>query len=113
MAALKCEPSMVSVLLEGGGKIDARDQNNRTALHLAASNGSDELVNILLSHVPTRGIQNFVFWQDAEGEKVLHKAARSGNTELVKRLITSVASVDDKCNRGYSTLFGNYRRRQY
>ena len=70
---------IVRFLLENGANIDARDSLGRTALHLAVTTESKELVQLLLSFSPT------MFCDITQASPLAYATAR-GNTELVQLL---------------------------
>ena len=64
-----------------------------TLLHLAASGGSGEIVQMLLSAGAEIGAR------DAEGMTPLHTAANAGKYEVVKHLLTAGADTEVRENR--------------
>ena len=72
-AKIGCEEA-ITVLLENGADIDLGDNEEMTALHVAAKEGHDECVKLLGEASP--GIINCT---DAKGRSSLHLAAISGH----------------------------------
>jgi hypothetical protein len=78
--------------------VRARDDEERTALHGAASDGLQEAVAILLE----RGAD--VDARDQYGATPLHLAAKNGCREVADLLVQSGASVSKKDNSGQTPL---------
>lgn len=68
--------------------VSATDQNHKTALHLAAENGHEAVVGVLLS------ARAAVDSPDAEGSTPLLSVAARGHTGIAKLLLDAGASVD-------------------
>ncbi|KAK7063128.1 hypothetical protein SK128_019325 [Halocaridina rubra] len=76
-------------LLEGGEvDVDATDEKERTALHLAADRGQLEVVSLLLTK------ECNVNLPDADGRTPLHCAVESGEVGVVEALLAAGADVD-------------------
>ncbi|KGO63933.1 Mg2+ transporter protein, CorA-like/Zinc transport protein ZntB [Penicillium italicum] len=115
---------VVDLLIGAGAKIDAKDENGRTALNIAIEYGDLRLVKTLVEkQKDLSGIQNdskekallhaaekgdskifrFLLKAGADieacgdcGETVLHFAARSGNCELIKMILKQKETLLDK-----------------
>jgi ankyrin repeat protein len=72
--------------IEGGGaRLDAQDEEGRTALHYTATNGEGEIAGLLLSRGASIDIQ------DDAGETPLHLAVRNGYAAIAELLLDSGA----------------------
>jgi ankyrin repeat protein len=78
-AAAGCT-EVVAVLLDAGAPVDAQQHGGYTALHEAAINGNDALVDVLLA----RGAD--VALTDSERKTAADHAERNGHRELAARL---------------------------
>ncbi|MEM9595275.1 MAG: ankyrin repeat domain-containing protein, partial [Acidobacteriota bacterium] len=67
-------------LIEGGGRVDARNRHGRSALHLAADQGSAAMVELLLARGGDAAAA------DEHGMSPLHLGARRGRPEIVSAL---------------------------
>jgi ankyrin repeat protein len=83
---------VVSILLEAGADINARNAQGATALKIAAEEGSDGLVQLLLEAGATIGIENkgSVCWQTA-----LSSAAYRGHSTIVGLLLEKTPPHSD------------------
>ncbi|MFT6332258.1 MAG: ankyrin repeat protein [Lentimonas sp.] len=75
-------------ILENGGNINARGNNEDTALHIATQNDSLELVNILIKH------KIDVNARTQNGWTALHFAAQKGFNDVVAALIDAAIDVN-------------------
>jgi ankyrin repeat protein len=84
--------AIAMLLARGRANPNARDRaaigDGRSALHLAAANGDEELVEMLLAAGANPNVQNRV------GETPLHFAAAHGNIETVRILIAHGAFLN-------------------
>jgi uncharacterized protein len=78
-AAAGCT-DVVAVLLDAGAPVDAQQHGGYTALHEAALNGNDALVEVLLAHGADRALA------DNERRTAADHAERNGHAELAARL---------------------------
>ncbi|XP_043670574.1 ankyrin repeat domain-containing protein 16-like isoform X1 [Vespula pensylvanica] len=62
--------------------ISLRSNNGRSSLHIAAFNGHEEIIDLLLAVDP--GLVNA---RDSSGATPLHEAIKGGNLNIVKRMI--------------------------
>jgi ankyrin repeat protein len=71
---------VVALLLDAGAPVDAQQHGGYTALHEAALNGNDALVDVLLAHGADVGLT------DDERRTAADHAERNGHTDLAARL---------------------------
>ena len=103
---------MVALLLDkmdGADLIAAKDDDGRTALHLAARNGHKDVVALLLDKMDGASIAA----KDDEGKTALHWAAENGHKDVVALLLdkmegASIAATDYEWKDGV-TLGGRER----
>lgn len=90
----------IRILLDAGVSVGARDGGGSTALHMAASTGSDLLVEVLLQAGASPNIKNH------EGATPLHNSAKWSSTAVVSMLLQAgaVASPEAKDNSGNTPL---------
>jgi len=91
-------PAAVSLLLQKGASIEARDGRGRTALHIASRNGNGAVVSLLIqagAKIDLKGEQ---------GETALSAAIYSGNQEVVLILLEQGAPVEDADVSGNTPL---------
>ncbi|XP_064391903.1 uncharacterized protein LOC135339643 isoform X3 [Halichondria panicea] len=79
---------VVQLALEGGADPNQADEDNRTALRVASSNGHDEVVRVLLAAKAT------VNTQSKSGRSPLWVASCNGHLKCVELLINAGANVD-------------------
>jgi ankyrin repeat protein len=90
--------------------VDSADEFGRTAMHMAAANGHEEVIARLLEAGASVVLKN------AEGNTPLHWACLNGHKTVVKTLMDKGASaavinntgktpVDDALSRGYNEIF--------
>uniref|UniRef100_A0A1I8I5G8 ANK_REP_REGION domain-containing protein n=1 Tax=Macrostomum lignano TaxID=282301 RepID=A0A1I8I5G8_9PLAT len=89
-AALRSQLSCLQMLVNAGGKIDARDTFGNTPLHYAAEDGNVILMSLLLHNGASLDAQ------DITNKTPLMKATRNGKLAAVKRLTAAGASVNLK-----------------
>src|SRR5436305_327922 len=82
-------------LLGEGANIQAKTDDGRTALYLAAANGHEAVVKLLLE------AKADVNAKDESGQTALYHAAENGHEAVVKLLLEAKAEVNvgDKCGR--------------
>jgi len=120
----------VKCLLEHGADPSLQDNDGWNVLHFA-SRGGPEIIELILSHVPTidsitkKGstplmlavsndkLQAFkCLWehgadlslQDNDGWNVLHFASRGGNPKIIELILSHVPSIDSKTKKGSTPL---------
>jgi ankyrin repeat protein len=71
-----------------------RSAANDTVLHLAARNGNDELVSLILEKVPSTQLAEFLNLGNYSRETALHLASFSGHLEVVKALLSRGATLN-------------------
>ncbi|MDU8946650.1 ankyrin repeat domain-containing protein [Ovoidimarina sediminis] len=91
VAVVEERPEMVRILLEAGAEIDAPSElEARTALHLAADVGDEEMVLLLLQE----GADPHAV--DRSGKQAIHLATISGHSEVVANLLSAGVMVDSR-----------------
>lgn len=87
---------IANFLLANSARVDARDAEGRTPLHLAVQNRNEEVVKVLLAQ---KGAI------DAAGATaLLHLAARAGSVDVVRSLLEHGLSPDSSDNEGWTPL---------
>lgn len=109
MAAKLGHHGVFHLLLNRGAILNAHHEHGNTCLHVAASNGFEDILEALLDPTDQRNIVNTV---NHFGETPLHFAARSGNLFSIHHLHRMGASVDKVTENGntplaYATAYGN------
>ena len=90
--------SELSELIENGARVDAVDEDGRTALMVAVAKNNADCVKALLV------VGADVNAEDKGGETALMKAALNGNAEIVKVLLEAGADVNAKDKDGFTPL---------
>lgn len=89
---------IAKMLLEKGARIDARDVNKASPLHIAAGKGNIDLVNFFIAN----GADPMK--KDKHNRIALHKAARGGHLEVIEILLNNNTLINHKDLNGYSAL---------
>jgi ankyrin repeat protein len=97
---------VLSEFLKGHTNTELSNERGWTPLMLAALNGHDDAVRVLLKY------QANVHAQDLLGHTALHWAADAGRTSAAKLLIENKASVDARNNAGFTPLYMATTHRQ-
>jgi len=97
-ASIAGHTTIVKQLLYNGAKVDARDNDGRTALYHALVNQQDTIFQVLLGHAATLDIK------DNNGYTILHHAVALSDVTAIRQLLKHVSSVDPKCKRGNTPL---------
>ncbi|KAI1451815.1 ankyrin repeat-containing domain protein [Annulohypoxylon moriforme] len=98
--------SLISLLLEFGTPVNARDRKKNTALHYAATKspssemGNADTIRILLAHGANQGLRN------KRGRTPLHEAVSFMCHDRTRELLDYGADLDMSDNNGWSPLFG-------
>lgn len=87
-AAREGDLDAVRHALRHSADINARDQQGRSALHLAAGGGHDELTSILIGEFGAD-----VNARDLNGQTALHHAAAAGHKQTVATLLAKGADL--------------------
>ncbi len=82
-----------------GRDLNAKDNENRSILHGAASRGKEKIVALLIANGAD------VNAKDNDGRTSLHYAAYYGKKEVVELLIANEADVNAKTNDGETPLY--------
>ncbi|KAL8721991.1 MAG: hypothetical protein Q9225_001426 [Loekoesia sp. 1 TL-2023] len=98
LAAQYGHNQIVSLFLDQGHSIDARNEWGSTPLHRAVRNSKVDTVQLLLH----RGADPTV--HDTYGCTPLHIAARRGNLDIVRRLIANGCDINAKTKDGSTPL---------
>lgn len=90
--------NIVQLLVTHGAHIDARDNRNATALHLASTGGSLQMVELLLRKGadPLCKMRSWHQGATIHGDTPLMWAARAGKKECVLSLLTSVSEREEQ-----------------
>uniref|UniRef100_A0A673H6X5 Serine/threonine-protein phosphatase 6 regulatory ankyrin repeat subunit C-like n=1 Tax=Sinocyclocheilus rhinocerous TaxID=307959 RepID=A0A673H6X5_9TELE len=88
----------VTLLLNKGANVSARDIKDRQPIHLAAHLGHLEVVRLLVA------CSADVSCRDKQGFTPLHAAALGGHTEVVQYLLKHGAEIDEADGSGNSAL---------
>ena len=81
---------MVKLLLEAGANVNqVREEDGRTALHVACDDASVELVDTLLSSAADPNVEDYAGWTP------LHCAAYMGNPSCIELMIRRGAEVSE------------------
>jgi len=91
--------SEISRLIEKGANINIKDRHGNTPLHIAASRGNCEIMELLIKN----GAR--VKATDDGSNTPLHDAAMNGHIEAAELLITKGANVNAKNNQGKTPIF--------
>jgi cytohesin len=83
-------PEVVKVLVANGADINAKDERDETPIHLAATEGDKQVVDLLLA---------------AGADIDLHLTADTGYVEKVKQLIAAGADVNARDNDARTALY--------
>lgn len=86
----------VEFLHQYGVDINMRDQEGRTALHIAASNNDDEAICRLVELGAKRKLK------DRKGETALHAASAAGHTRVVELLLELAADINATDKAGWT-----------
>lgn len=78
------------MLIDHGASVDVENDMTSTALHEAAENGHDKIVEILLKHTSNINIQNHI------GYTPLTHASEGGHIKIVNALLDRGALTDLK-----------------
>ena len=79
----------VKELLEHGADVNAKDNDDQTALHRSAHNGRTDVVRLLLEHGTDINIK------DNDGRTALHWSAENGHTDTVRVLMENGANQNE------------------
>jgi ankyrin repeat protein len=102
LAAALSEPKIASILIQGGAKVTALDDYNRSAVWYAAFIGDAEVTQVLFE---APAISDVVNAADNDFKRTpLHLALRNNNSKLVDLLVKAGASAGQKDVLGQTPL---------
>jgi len=90
--------TIVTLMIENGADVCAKDNYGSTALHRAAEEGHVEVVKVLI------GNDTEINAKENNGRTALHRAAGGGHVEVVKVLIDNDAEINARDNDGETAL---------
>lgn len=90
--------AFVEFLKQYGVDMNAKDEEGRTVLHVAAANNDDEAICRLVELGAKRKLQ------DHNGQTALHTAAAAGNTRVVELLLELAADINAKDKAGWTAV---------
>ncbi len=108
LAVAQNNPRLITFLVSKGAPLEEYDISRRTALHLACSLGSFDMVQLLVNNganinAPTRKDDRHFFAKEEAGHKTpLHLAVAAGNIEMATYLIQKGADLN-ACDSSDST----------
>lgn len=101
VAALHNQEKCFDNLLAKGAKLDEKDIEGKTPLHLAAEKGFINIVKIILSHQLKNDLINI---QDKKGNTPVHLAAKNNHPSVVSALLKNGANYEEKNKDGQTCL---------
>jgi len=131
VAASNDKLQAVKCLLEHGADPSLQDNNGWNVLHFASPGGNPEIIELILSHVPSidsitkKGSTPLMLavynaklqavkyllehgadpsLQDITGWNVLHYASQGGNPEIIELMLSHVPSIDSIIKEGVTPL---------
>jgi ankyrin repeat protein len=84
----KGDLARASEWLQSGGDINGKDEEESIPLHIAAYNGYNDLVELLLQY------KSDINAIDKNGQTPLHLAAMKGHLDVVKTLVAAGSDID-------------------
>lgn len=73
----------MKILLDAGAKVDMKDLDGNTALHMAAQAGNNEVINLLIQHGAQMNLTNML------QQTALHLASMADHTKTCSLLVSS------------------------
>ena len=131
MAAKNDKLEAVKYLLKQGADPSLQNNNGSNVLHFASKDGNPEVIELMLSHVPSidsitkesvtplmiaaandklQAVKYLLkqgadpSLQDNDGWNVLHYASQGGNPEVIELMLSHVPSIDSITNDGVTPL---------
>ena len=131
IAAVNDKLQAVKCLLKQGADPSLQDNRGWNLLHFASQGGNPEVIELMLSHVPSidsrtkAGIRPLMIaaftdklqavkcllkqgadpsLQDNRGWNVLHSASQGGNPEVIQLMLSHVPSIDSRTKAGITPL---------
>ncbi|CAE7565976.1 Ank1 [Symbiodinium sp. CCMP2456] len=96
-----CNEEIVQILLDARANVDERTADGATALMVAAQNGHENLLSLLLAACPTATVN----LEDSTGLTALYFAAQNGHAGIVRMLLKAGASTEVCSHDGATPLF--------
>lgn len=103
-ASKKEDCEIMQILLDNGGRIDIADNEGKTPLHIAATQGRVELTKLLAAHKVDNELTNVDLQNEKTGDTALHYAIKYGQIKAVKVLLAFDADINISNNGGVTPL---------
>uniref|UniRef100_A0A8C3XTC0 Nuclear factor NF-kappa-B p105 subunit n=1 Tax=Chelydra serpentina TaxID=8475 RepID=A0A8C3XTC0_CHESE len=91
LAVITKQADVVEDLLRAGADVSLLDRHGNSILHLAAKEGDDTILNILLKHKKTSPMINH---SNGEGLNVIHMAVMANSIPCLRQMIAAGADVN-------------------
>ncbi|XP_039395826.1 nuclear factor NF-kappa-B p105 subunit isoform X5 [Mauremys reevesii] len=91
LAVITKQADVVEDLLRAGADVSLLDRHGNSILHLAAKEGDDKVLNILLKHEKTSPMINY---SNGEGLNVIHMAVMANSMPCLRQMIAAGADVN-------------------
>ncbi|XP_030420317.1 nuclear factor NF-kappa-B p105 subunit isoform X3 [Gopherus evgoodei] len=91
LAVITKQAEVVEDLLRAGADVSLLDRHGNSILHLAAKEGDDKILNILLKHEKTSPMINY---SNGEGLSVIHMAVMANSMPCLRQMIAAGADVN-------------------
>ncbi|CAM4657691.1 nuclear factor NF-kappa-B p105 subunit isoform X4 [Lepidochelys kempii] len=91
LAVITKQADVVEDLLRAGADVSLLDRHGNSILHLAAKEGDDKILNILLKHERTSPMINHT---NGEGLNVIHMAVMANSMPCLRQMIAAGADVN-------------------
>ena len=99
-AATDGDAKVVKALLDAGANVRAKDNENKTPIYFACTNGKIDTVKELFKHVENpvsrSAISDMLKDKNREGETALHAAVKGGCLEIVQLCLDKGAKVHER-----------------
>ncbi|XP_074922326.1 nuclear factor NF-kappa-B p105 subunit isoform X4 [Chelonoidis abingdonii] len=91
LAVITKQAEVVEDLLRAGADVSLLDRHGNSILHLAAKEGDDKILNILLKHEKTSPMINY---SNGEGLNVIHMAVMANSMPCLRQMIAAGADIN-------------------